>query len=285
MDMADFYHAVRLGVLDASYPTEQIDEGLKVALLELRKLYETHCPDRLRRRALLPKVGAGVFGAPVDSRRILAAYDLRSAAIPIESVTILEGEAWLRAANHGLGEGALVTTSGLSVTGAPDGNRYTATLYGPDPGNLFGLLELTAPQAGYIAGGHVYDDSKMVEIHPIYPRQEEALKGYSRQNYIWMGNALRLTNPANLEGDVAADFVRKLSALADVDEDHHFGLVAFCVMQMGQPPDPETHARLVEPYRKNQAFYASAWETLIQNLESLGRPHMDTFTHTPVRDF
>lgn len=199
-----------------------------------------------------------VFPWPLDCMTIKKIWDMGTTAGTITDVTNATPIV-ITESTHGRADDSIVlihdvkgntaANSVWKITGV-DANSYS--------------LNGSIGNAAYISGGKVFNEvSNPDEIKKI-DLSETSLshsnRWYPREKTIVVDD-LTFTN------DIIVDYMRIPSAIVDIPEEYHDGLVSFCVMQHMRIPLPTTKG--YEDKKNSMVYHMETWQSIEHRIKTI----------------
>lgn len=277
MDQTEFERQVRVGALNTRLSSEEIMVAQGLGLMALTQVFQSSDPDTLNARAIAQSSGI-VFDRPANCVKIKNIWDLHGNGAAVSAVSISGGVPTITAPDFTPVDGEVVGINGLSSLGIPDAYyRITTsdeTRLKPDG--------ITAAAGTWASGGIVWRESitqptliEIIDVNSATGRQPE--KWYPLRKQI-------VIDDHSFTNDILIDFELQLTALSDLDVEHHMTLMAFVVNHLAQPPtDPKSP--LIPIHKKNQDFYSGLWQSgvgVINTTTKIARPRQN---RKPASDF
>jgi hypothetical protein len=232
MDQAEITKLTRRGIREEQ-PLHYEDKEIAIMTIHavrfLGMLIKSHDPSFYNERTSLTSY-THIFTKPSDALTLLRVWDMDTNAGDITGATNASPIS-ITLADHGFGDDAIVHIHGVLGNTAANGT-WLITLVDDDTFTLDG----STGNAAYTSGGKAYETvenpRKIEKINLREATLRDETAWYPRGNYI-------VVDDKDFTNDIILDYIRMPTAITDIPEEYHMGLVAYNVLHMIRMPPQE----------------------------------------------
>ncbi len=230
-----------------------ISQAMEDAINLMAILLVSACPEYFHKRVTLQSY-TNVFSLPSDCYSLLHVWDLGTNAGTITNATNATPIV-VTCASHGFEDDDIVTVHDVGGNTAANGTYKVANA----TTNTFELYG-SVGNGAYTSGGKVFketeDFSLMIKINP---KDSDHDSGDAPYRYFLRGSDI-VVDDLEIDSDLLINYRYLPTALSDIPERFHFGIVAYGVVALMELPAPDhaTFADLNKSLKYNQGLWTMA---------------------------